>query len=65
MSLFSKKDYARENKKAGPKKAKIPTQNKSKSWFCRNCNKANKESSNICEQCGKQASEPRMRKPYH
>ena len=49
MSLFKARDYGR--KKETVHKQKIPTQDKSKKVFCRNCNKQNTESAKICIQC--------------
>ena len=77
MSLFRKSDYAdisNKNKVVNPrrashggittsKKAKIPSNLKSKKVFCRNCNKQNTESAKICIQCEVTLRKPPMRKP--
>lgn len=66
MSLFSKSDYARENKgKNTLKKIKLPTQSKTHYWFCRNCNCKNKDSDVVCRQCEKSQPINKMRRPYN
>lgn len=61
MSLFRISDYA--SKKETVHKSKIPTQDKSKKVFCRNCNKQNTESAKICVQCSVTLRDPPLRRP--
>ena len=60
MSLFRNSDYAR--KKEVVHRTKIPTQDKSKKVFCRNCNAQNTEAAKICIQCEVLIREPKLRK---
>lgn len=62
MSLFRKSDYKSKNQKIISKKIKIPTQDKSKKVFCRNCNCQNIPSAKICVQCECTMSSKPMRK---
>lgn len=60
MSIFRISDYT--VKKERVSKTKLPTQSKSKRVFCRNCNRQNPNSANVCSQCGVEMKEPRLRK---
>ena len=60
MSLFRNSDYKRKKKVIH--KTKIPTQDKSKKVFCRNCNCQNTEAAKICIQCEVTIIEPKLRK---
>ncbi len=60
MSLFKDGDFAR--KKEVVHKTKIPTQDKSKKVFCRNCNKQNTQTAKVCIQCECTIKEPKLRK---
>lgn len=51
MSLFRTSNYKAKNQTIISKKIKIPTQDKSKKVFCRNCNKQNTSTAKICSQC--------------
>lgn len=59
MSLFRNSDYAR--KKEVVHRTKIPTQDKSRKVFCRNCNAQNTEAAKICIQCECTIKEPKRR----
>jgi len=60
MSIFRKSDYLRDtvsitgrkDNRIISKKTKLPTQEKSKKLFCRNCNCRLRIFAKICSQCG-------------
>lgn len=63
MSLgwFGIADKAKNQKTYSPK-TKLPSTEKSKKVFCRNCNQQNTESAIICSQCEVTIREPKMRR---
>lgn len=60
MSIFRISDYGR--KKETIHRTRLPTLNKSKKVFCRNCNKQNSTSATVCVQCEVEIKEPKLRK---
>lgn len=60
MSIFRISDYGR--KKETIHRTRLPTLNKSKKVFCRNCNCQNTEAAKICIQCECTIKEPKLRK---
>lgn len=51
MILFRTSDYKAKNQQIISKKIRLPTQDKSKKVFCRNCNAQNTPTAKICVQC--------------
>jgi len=62
MSLFKTSDYKAKNQQIISKKIRLPTQDKSKKVFCRNCNCQNTPTAKICVQCEVTMSSKPMRK---
>lgn len=62
MSLFKTGDYKAKNQTIISKKIKLPTQNKSKKVFCRNCNCQNTSTAKVCIQCEVTMSSKPMRR---
>lgn len=62
MSLFKTGDYKVKNQKIISKKIRLPTQDKSKKVFCRNCNAQNTPIAKICIQCEVTMSSKPMRR---
>ena len=62
MSLFRTTDYKVKNQRVVSKKIKIPTLDKSKKVFCRNCNCQNTSSAKTCVQCEVTMSSKPMRR---
>lgn len=60
MSIFTPGDFGR--KKETVHKTRLPTQDKSKKVFCRNCNAQNTEAAKICKQCDCTIREPKLRR---